>query len=92
MTKKLLCSSLLLGALFFGGLAIAQRPVANIDAKRHPYLAESQQHLIQAYQAAEQARNQNKDELGGHAEKAISLLTQADQELKQAAEFADHRK
>jgi hypothetical protein len=30
--------------------------------------------------------------LGGHAEKALELLDQADHELKEAAEFKDHHK
>lgn len=66
--------------------------MANIDAKRQPNLAAGQQHIIEAYQNTEEARAIDKDELGGHAEKAIGLLVQADQELKQAAEDADHRK
>jgi hypothetical protein len=92
MKKKLLWSGVLGAALVFAGLAVAQRPVANIDAKRHPNLAAAQQHIIEAYQNTEEARGINKDELGGHAERAIGLLVQADQELKQAAEYADHRK
>jgi hypothetical protein len=92
MKKKLLLSSVLAGALLFGGIAFAQRPSANIDAKFHPNLAEAQRLIIQAYQKTEAARAENKDELGGHAAKALALLEQADAELKQAAEFANHRK
>jgi hypothetical protein len=92
MKKNLLWCGVLVGALAFGGLALGQKPVANIDAKKHPNLAEGQQHIIQAYQRIEEARTDNKEELGGHAEKANQLLVQADQELKLAAEYADHRK
>ena len=46
----------------------------------------------QAYDKAVEAQKANKDELGGHAEKAKQHLVEADQELKLAAEYADHRK
>jgi F0F1-type ATP synthase membrane subunit b/b' len=86
----LLWCCVLAGALV--SVALAQKPIANIDAKRHPHLAAAQQHIAEAYQAAAEAQKENKDELGGHAAKANELLVQADQELKLAAEFADHRK
>jgi hypothetical protein len=87
---NLLWGSVLASTLVFG--AWAQAPVANINGTKHPNLARAQQHIVEAYRWAEEARKENKDELGGHAEKAKQLLEQADQELKQAAEFADHRK
>jgi hypothetical protein len=92
MKKNLGWSIVLLGVLVFGGLAAAQGPVANISAQKHPDLAEAQQHIIQAYQKVKEAQTANKEELGGHAEKAADLLVQADRELKAAAEYADHRK
>ena len=39
-----------------------------------------------------ESQKANKDELGGHAQRALELLEQVNHELKQAAEFADHRK
>jgi hypothetical protein len=71
---------------------LAQRPAANIDPNKHPNLAEAQHHIQAAYEKAEEAQKANKDELGGHAEKAKQHLVEADQELKLAAEYADHRK
>lgn len=89
MKKNLLWCGVLAGALALGGLALAQRPVANIDGAKHPNLAEAQQHLIQAYVKIEEARTANKEELGGHAERAMQLIGQADQELKMGAEYAN---
>jgi hypothetical protein len=85
-------SFLLGGALVFGGFALAQGPVVNIDSHRHPNLAEAQHHLQQAFGKIDEAQRENKDELGGHAQKAKDLIDAADRELKEAAEFADHRK
>lgn len=93
MTKKrILLGAVLCAGLIAGGALFAQRPVENIDPHRHPNLAEAQQHLIQAYGKTDEAQKENKDELGGHAQKAKDLMTEADRELKAAAEFADHRR
>jgi hypothetical protein len=91
-TKNIVLGSMLAGALVFGGLALAQGPVVNINPSRHANLAEAQHHLQQAYGKIDEAQRENKDELGGHAAKAKDLIDAADRELKLAAEFADHRK
>ena len=91
-TKNIVVGSMLAGALVFGGFALAQAPVVNIDSHRHPNLAEAQHHLQQAFGKIDEAQRENKDELGGHAAKAKELIDAADRELKLAAEFADHRK
>lgn len=91
MTRtKVLSSVVLAGALACGGLVLAQG--VDIDPSKHPALAEAQHHIQQAVVKIDEAQKSNKDELGGHAEKAKDLLAQADRELKAAAEFADHRK
>ncbi|MGB9433054.1 MAG: hypothetical protein WBQ89_12490 [Candidatus Acidiferrum sp.] len=93
MTRKnIFLSSLLCVGSFCGGALLAQRPVENIDPHRHPNLAEAQHHLQQAWGKADEAQKENKDELGGHAQKAKDHMEAADQELKAAAEFADHRR
>jgi hypothetical protein len=89
MKTKLLWSGALAALLVVAGVAVAQRPVENIDARRHPNLAAAQKHIIEAYQETETARTDNHYDLGGHGEKAAALLTQADRELKEAAEFAN---
>ena len=80
----------LVACLAFMGVTFAQRPETNIDPARHANLAEAQHHILQAVEKIEEAQKTNKDELGGHAEKAKQLLDQASRELKEAAEYADH--
>jgi hypothetical protein len=77
--------------LMLMGIAFAQAPETDISPARHPDLAEAQHHVVQAYAKIVEAQKANKDQLGGHAEKAIQLLEQANHELKEAAEYADHR-
>jgi hypothetical protein len=78
--------------LAFIGVSFAQRPETNIDPSKHANLAEAQHHILQAYEKIEEAQRANKDQLGGHAEKAKQLLDQVSRELKEAAEFANHHK
>lgn len=90
MTKKgLYLAAVLAFGLILMGVAYAQRPETDIDSGRHPNLAEAQHHVVQAYDKAVEAQKENKDELGGHAERAIQLLDQANHELKLAAEYSD---
>jgi F0F1-type ATP synthase membrane subunit b/b' len=77
-------------ALIFMGVTFAQKPEMNIDPARHSNLAAAQHHIGEAFEKIQEAQRANKDELGGHAEKAIELLNQANHELKEAAEFVDH--
>jgi hypothetical protein len=92
MKTKLLRGSVLAALLVLAGVAVAQRPVENIDPHKHPHLASSQHHLMAAWQDAETARTDNRQELGGHAEKALEHIVAADRELKEAAEYANARK
>ena len=91
-TKNLALGCMLAGALVCGGFALAQGPAVNVDPHRHPNLAEAQHHIQQAFAKLDEAQRENKDRLGGHAEKAKQLLDAADREIKEAAEFADHRR
>ena len=75
--------------LVFVGVTLAQRPATDIDPARHPALADSQHHIVQAFDKIDEAQNSNHDQLGGHAERAKQLLIQASQELKEAAVYAD---
>jgi F0F1-type ATP synthase membrane subunit b/b' len=90
--KNLFLSAVLASVLVCGGAVLAQAPGVDIDQNRHPNLADAQRHIQQAYQKIDDAQKENKDELGGHADKAKDLLQQANRELKAAAEYADHRK
>ena len=61
----------------------------NIDGARHANLAAAQRHIGGPFESIRGAQRANKDELAGHAEKALDLLSQANHELKEAAEYAD---
>lgn len=87
--KNLLVTSVFCAALVCGGVVIAQAPATDINPSKHPNLAEAQHHMVEAYKKIDAAQTDNKEELGGHAERAKQLLDQASQELKEAAEYAD---
>lgn len=87
--KQLLVYGTCSAALFMGGVAVGQ---VNINADRHPHLAEAQQLISQAEGQIDQAQAAWKDKLGGHAQRAKQLLQQADSELKQAAAYANKYK
>jgi len=91
-SSKWILSAALAGALVCGGALLAQAPGVDIDANRHPDLADAQHHIQQAYVKIEQSQEAHRDQLGGHAEKARDLLAQASRELKAAAEYADTHK
>lgn len=71
------------------GIVFAQAPVVNIDRHRHGNLASAQSHIVQAYQSINAAQQANDGQLGGHAQRAKDLLTQADAELRLAANVAN---
>ena len=89
--KKFICSFVLLTTLASGWLMFGQAPVVNIGRNRHENLWNPHQNIVAAYQYIESAQQSNNYELGGHAQKAKDLLTQADEELKLAAKSANHR-
>jgi hypothetical protein len=86
MTKRRIFLNFAASTAFIcGGVMLAQAPVVNIDAHKHPNLAGAQSNIVQAYQLIEKAQSANRDELGGHGQKAKELLMQADAELRAAA-------
>ena len=84
---------LVAGVTMFAGLGslviVAQTPNVNIG-NRHGNLRAAQQSIVQAYQQIEAAQNANNYNLGGHADRAKVLLRQADEELRLAADSANH--
>jgi hypothetical protein len=70
------------------GIAVAQAPVVNIY-RRHGNLRAAQIAIVQAYQKIDAAQRDNDGQLGGHAQRAKDLLTQADEELRLAANVAN---
>ncbi len=92
MTKNnLLLSVGLYTAFTCSAVTLAQAPVVNIDAHRHGNLAAAQRYIVQAYQKIDAAQGDNHEQLGGHAQRAKDLLTQADEELRLAANVANSK-
>lgn len=87
--KSLPVSTALYTAIACVSVTFAQAPVVNIDPHRHGNLAAAQSFIVQAYQKLDAAQRDNHDDLGGHAQKAKDLLTQADAEIRQAANVAN---
>ena len=87
--KKNALGLLLAAALFFTGMAVAQRPTQNIDASHYPNLATAQKLASEAYDKIALAQGSNHYDMGGHAQKAKNLLVQVNNELKLAAEWAN---
>jgi hypothetical protein len=73
-------------------MAIAQgvpMPFVNIDRYRHGNLAAAQDNIVQAFTHISDAQQANDNQLGGHAQKAKGLLSEANQELRLAADVAN---
>jgi hypothetical protein len=88
--KRIASAVMLAGLTFVATAALAQQqPVHDISGKRHPNLSRAQHQVDEAYKSVVAAQQANEFDLGGHAQKAKDLLDQANQELKQAAEFSN---
>lgn len=87
--KKIVLRLVVAAALLCGGIAIAQRPVENVNPHHHPNLAAAQRLSQQAYEKVVAAQQANEFDLDGHGQKAKELLEQANQQLKLAAEAAN---
>jgi hypothetical protein len=87
--NRILLRLLLAVGLILGGIALAQKPVENVNPNRHPNLAAAQRLSEMAYQKIVAAQEANEFDMNGHAQKAKELLEQASQELKQAAHAAN---
>lgn len=70
-------------------MAQAQAPSVTIDPQRHGNLAAAQSDVIQAYTRITEAQRDNNSHLGGHAQRAKELLSQANQEIALSADQAD---
>ena len=89
--KNLVIAGLTAVAIFAGAATLADPPVRDISAARHPNLAAAQRLARQAWQIISDAQAANEWDLGGHAQKAKDLLDQVNIELKEAAEAANHK-
>jgi hypothetical protein len=87
--NKLLVRVLLAAALLFAGVAIAQKPVTNVNPAHHPNIAAAERLTEMAYEKIVAAQQANEFDMNGHAQKAKELLDEADQQLKLAAGAAN---
>ncbi|HTB95159.1 MAG TPA: hypothetical protein VK728_20160 [Candidatus Sulfotelmatobacter sp.] len=91
MTKtKLGIAGTLALAMVCGGVAVAQMPKDNVSGGKHPNLAAAQRLSRQAWEKIGAAQQANEWDMDGHAAKAKELLDQVNNELKMAAEAANH--
>jgi len=92
MTKtKLALGGLLAFAMVCGSVAVAQMPKDNVSAHKHPNLAAAQRLSREAWEKVSAAQQANEWDMNGHAAKAKELLDQVNNELKLAAEVANHK-
>jgi hypothetical protein len=68
-----------------------REPSLNVSPYRHGNIARAQEFSRNAFDAMAQAQQANEFDMGGHAEHAKQLLAQANDEMKLAAEWANHR-
>ena len=89
---KTLPSIFALSALLSVGTAsLAQEPVENISAERHPNLAAAQRLIRESHEKITAAQRANEWDMEGHARRAQELLKEASKELKAAAEQANRK-
>jgi hypothetical protein len=87
--SKSLAGAIVVVALIGGGVAVAQKPVDNVSAQKHPNLAAAQRLSQQAWEKITAAQQANEWDMQGHAAKAKDLLDQVNRELKLSAEAAN---
>jgi hypothetical protein len=92
MIKTRILASTFAALLVIGGAVLAQAPKENVSKGLHPNLARAQRQSQNAYESIVMAQQANEFDLGGHAQKAKELLEQVNNELKQAAQFANKKK
>jgi len=82
--KKLLLTAVAATVLAFGSIALAQ-------FEAHPHLRAARHHIDEAV-AELRAANDGRKQYGGHRDRAEEMLMHAQEEIRQAAEFANsHR-
>jgi len=86
--KEMLIGTALGLILGCSGAVFAQAPAVDIG-NRHGNLRAAQQYISSAWQKINQAQQANDDQLGGHAQRAKDYLTQANEELRLAANVAN---
>jgi hypothetical protein len=64
-------------------------PIDGYAGHRHGNLAAAQVDIVQAFQRISDAQHANDGQLGGHAQRAKELLSEANGELRLAADVAN---
>ena len=82
-------TAVLVAGLIGGVVAVAQKPVDNVNPQKHPNLAAAQRLSQQAWEKISAAQQANEWDMQGHAAKAKDLLDQVNKELKLSAETAN---
>src|SRR5215468_7057007 len=85
MKIRLIAGCVIVAGLIFCPLAPAAPPIVDIESRQDGNLAAAQRLLVQAYALINSAENVNDGQLEGHGQKAKSLISQANAELKEAA-------
>lgn len=86
--KTLLISGLMMVALVYGCASHADQPYVDIGG-RHGNLRSAQEHIVQAWHLVGDAQSANDGRLNGHAARAKELLSEANDELRAAADVAN---
>lgn len=81
--RKIAFGSVLSMVMFGAGFVVAQ-------GHHHPNLEEAQRLINQAYERVSAAQGANEWDMGGHAAKAKELLAGAKEQIRMAAEEANH--
>ncbi|HXO99713.1 MAG TPA: hypothetical protein VN813_04380 [Luteibacter sp.] len=93
MNVKALFVGTVLGAtLAVGCVSVAQEAPRVDIGDRHGNLRAAQEHIVQAWRMVDEAQIANDSRLGGHAGRAKELLSQANEELRLAADVANERR
>jgi hypothetical protein len=88
MIRKWMLGSVVCTSLIFGCASQADQPQVDIG-DRHGNLRDAQEHIVQAWRLVGEAQRDNDSRLGGHAARAKELLSQANDELRLAADTAN---
>jgi hypothetical protein len=93
MKFRLMFVGAVLGASLTVGCATIAQDAPMVDiGNRHGNLRNAQEHIVDAWQLVSNAQYDNNSRLGGHAARAKELLSQANEELRLAADVAnEHR-
>jgi hypothetical protein len=90
LRRAVLAATLGFGVAASGVMIAQDRPERDVRPGRHPNLAAAQRLVDQAFNKISAAQDANEWDMDGHAAKAKELLDQANRELKEAAEAANH--